>query len=530
MKINAVEQEILSDASLVEQSLAGDRDAFGQIVGRYQSPICALTYTACGNLARSEDLAQEIFIAAWRKLSSLQDPAKFKAWLYGIARNLINNAFRQHTRNPVAGAELLEEGWEPAPAANEPDEQAISKEEETILWHVLSGLPQIYREPMVLFYRQNESVPRVADVMAISEDAVRQRLSRGRALLNERVAKVIQNGLRRSGPANTFVVAVITALPIVAAATTAKGAIVGIVTTKSATSQATGLLGFLKGLASFAGLIAVPAILGSFIGRKLGQDATGFPRHRKSAAKFWRIFGWGLVLLLIIPLLLTFGITGFLHGETRARFLSVMTVWLGLAYPFVPGALGFWIWHRRRQQPVTQPCPAADLIGEAAQPIADIPATSKRMISTHLVLFLTLLAAGLLVFCYADMNRDVLHPSSAELRDLINQSTPSELRVNIMASHYRSIWGESPEIHRSLWVEVRKDGQTTKYSTEVDDATLALLARKGIAYPTLIAGRDYEILGAPGRFLPFLAAFVLAIGSIFLLKRNRIARSMVKQA
>ena len=51
-----------------------------------------------------EDLAQEIFIITWRKLSSLREPSRFKAWLYGIARNRINNAFRQQNRNAVTAA------------------------------------------------------------------------------------------------------------------------------------------------------------------------------------------------------------------------------------------------------------------------------------------------------------------------------------------------------------------------------------------------------------------------------------------
>ena len=314
MKANFVmEPEVPCDTSLVELSLAGDREAFGQIVARYQSPICALAYSACGNVARSEDLAQEIFITAWRRLGSLQEPARFKAWLYGIARNLINNAFRQRRRNPVASAESLEDATATASPADEPDEQAISKEEEAILWRVLSGLPEIYREPMVLFYRQNESVAQVAGVLAISEEAVRQRLSRGRTLLNERVVNVIQNGLRRTGPADTFAVAVIASLPMLAAATTAKGAIVGIATTNSATGQATGMIGFLKTIGFFAGLVAIPATLGTYFGHKLGQDATGLPQQRKSAAGFWRIFGGGLVLFLFLPLLLTFGVTAFLR-------------------------------------------------------------------------------------------------------------------------------------------------------------------------------------------------------------------------
>ena len=540
MKTNlAPEPEILCDTSLIELSLTGDRDAFGQIVARYQSPICALAYSACGNIARSEDLAQETFITAWRKLGSLQEPARFKAWLYGIARNLINNTFRQHQRNPVAGAESLENTAEPASPADEPDAEAISKEEATILWHVLSGLPEIYREPMVLFYRQNESIPQVAGVLAISEEAVRQRLSRGRALLNERVAKVVQNGLRRTGPTDTFAAAVIASLPALAAATTTKGAVIGMATTKGATGQAGGLIGFLKSIGFFLGLVAIPATLGSYLGHKLSQDAAGLPQQRKSTAKFWRIFGGGLVLFLFLPLLLTFGVAGFLHDEVRAGFLSVMTLWLGLAYPFVLGSLVFWAWQRRRKPSMAGPgpCPAAGRGAAAPKPMEvpmDIPThipmetmrsgTTKK-ISWRPVWLLTLAATALLVFCYLDMGHNTVRPSPEELRAIINQSTPAELQASIQVSHYRSIWGESPETYRSFSIEVRKAGKATRYFAMVDEATVALLAQKGIACPTYIEGRDFEVLGAPGRYLPFLAAFVLAIGGIFVLKRCRTAQT-----
>jgi RNA polymerase sigma factor (sigma-70 family) len=236
MKPNlAAESDQVSDAALVGLSRSGDREAFGRIVARYQSPICALAYSACGSVARSEDIAQEIFITAWRQLDRLEEPASFKAWLYGIARNLIHNAFRQLARNPLAGAELLDESAEPTSAADEPDAQMISKEEEHILWRVLSGLPEIYREPMVLFYRQNESIPVVAEALAISEEAVRQRLSRGRALLNDRVMKVIQTGLRRSGPAEAFSAVVVAALPLLAVKT-AQAATVGTAISTAAAS------------------------------------------------------------------------------------------------------------------------------------------------------------------------------------------------------------------------------------------------------------------------------------------------------
>ena len=88
---------------------------------------------------------------------------------------------------------------------------------------------------------------------------------------------------------------------MLAAATTAKGAIVGIATTNSATGQATGMIGFLKTIGFFAGLVAIPATLGTYFGHKLGQDATGLPQQRKSAAGFgassaaaWFVFSFSV--------------------------------------------------------------------------------------------------------------------------------------------------------------------------------------------------------------------------------------------
>jgi RNA polymerase sigma factor (sigma-70 family) len=132
-----MDAETLDDARLVELGLDGNRDAFGQLVARYQSSICALAYSACGDISHSEDMAQETFIIAWRKLSDLKEPARFKSWLYGIARNLINDAFRRQIRNPLAAAEPLDENLATSAALSNPAGQAISREEEGILWRSL---------------------------------------------------------------------------------------------------------------------------------------------------------------------------------------------------------------------------------------------------------------------------------------------------------------------------------------------------------------------------------------------------------
>jgi len=76
---------IPSDADLVAKSLSGHHEAFGQIVRRYQSLVCSLAYSATGSLSQSEDLGQETFLIAWRRLDGLREPEKLRSWLCGIS-------------------------------------------------------------------------------------------------------------------------------------------------------------------------------------------------------------------------------------------------------------------------------------------------------------------------------------------------------------------------------------------------------------------------------------------------------------
>jgi len=96
------------DANLVAQSLTGNREAFGEIVARYQSLVCSLAYSSTGSLSQSEDLAQETFLAAWRHLGDLREADKLRAWLCRIARNLICDALREQGREPTHAGESLD--------------------------------------------------------------------------------------------------------------------------------------------------------------------------------------------------------------------------------------------------------------------------------------------------------------------------------------------------------------------------------------------------------------------------------------
>jgi RNA polymerase sigma factor (sigma-70 family) len=222
-----------NDAELVSESLSGNRDAFGQIVAQYQSLICSLAYSATGSLSQSEDLAQETFLAAWKQLADLREPEKLRAWLCGIARNLINYSLRRQGREPSHAAEPLETMEEPPSLEPLPPDQAIGREEEAILWRSLERIPEIYREPLVLFYRKHQSIKAVAQGLELSEDAVKQRLSRGRKLLHEQVLVFVEGALERTNPDRAFTAGVLAALPALAAA---KAATAGATAAKSGTA------------------------------------------------------------------------------------------------------------------------------------------------------------------------------------------------------------------------------------------------------------------------------------------------------
>ena len=316
---------------MVELSRNGDREAFGRIVERYQSLICALTYSACGNFQNSEDLAQVTFITAWCQLPKLQEPSKLKSWLCGIARNVTNNSFRQDKRTPTSHAEMLDDVDSVSSDAATPRDHAISKEEEAILWRSLGELPATYREPLVLFYRQHQSVADVAGSLDVSEDVVRQRLSRGRAMLSERVASLVEGVLRGSGPTNAFTLGVLGALPTITMSTTTAS-----VGAAAAKGGAAAKMASMLGLANvFLGPLLV--VFGNYVSYRVSVDSARSDRERDYIKASYRkviqlLIGFSVVFALVLwwarPMITTHHllVTSLVVGLMLAYLISVVAL------------------------------------------------------------------------------------------------------------------------------------------------------------------------------------------------------------
>jgi RNA polymerase sigma factor (sigma-70 family) len=324
-----------NEAGLVTLSVAGDREAFGQIVAHHQSLICSLAYCATGSLTQSEDIAQETFVTAWKHLAELREPAKLRAWLCGIARNLIGKTLRRDAHEPVHGAEQLEKANEPASAEPLPSDLVMSKEEEAILWRSLARIPETYREPLVLFYREHQSVERVANQLELTEDAVKQRLSRGRKLLQEQVLAFVEGALEQTSPGKAFTLGVLAALPVMT--TSAKAAIFG------ATAAKGSVLAKSAGLAGLCNAILGPVFIffSIYFGYRMDRDGASSSLRREFIAKYYRILVTCIVVFLAAVLSLT--LAGRWLFQTHPVLVVGLLLGWGVAYLIVVAALTVWM-------------------------------------------------------------------------------------------------------------------------------------------------------------------------------------------
>jgi RNA polymerase sigma factor (sigma-70 family) len=329
------------EPELIAQSIAGDSEAFGAIVQRHQSLICSLAYSATGNIARSEDISQDVFITAWKKLPELREAAKLRPWLCGIARNLINSSHRRSSREQAlltTTPELLPPTADPTPS---PHAQAVSHEEQTLLWRALSQIPELYREPLILFYRQESSITQIADALSISEETVKQRLSRGRKLLHAEMLSFVESTLHRTNPSAAFTSAVLTALP--AFTTSATGAALSASAAKgSATAKFASIL-------TIVGALLAPILLlfGYWTGYKMAVENAKSPQEVSHIRTLYR----GLTFCIIAFLVSFFLLLGF--GKTLIAFSPALFTFLCIAvavlYTLASAILTTWTFRERRK-------------------------------------------------------------------------------------------------------------------------------------------------------------------------------------
>ncbi|MHC4108163.1 MAG: RNA polymerase sigma factor [Planctomycetota bacterium] len=174
-----------SDASLIRAVVAGNADAFGPLVTRYQESVYALVWSVLGDFASTEDAAQEAFVTAYMRLSQLRDPAAFPAWLRRIAANTARmRRRRQSNRETAANMNQLA-------ATNGGASTGLCEH----VAEILASLPPKKREVAILCYLDGASRKDAACFLGISEAALRKRLHDAKRLLQRRIVEAAERNL-----------------------------------------------------------------------------------------------------------------------------------------------------------------------------------------------------------------------------------------------------------------------------------------------------------------------------------------------
>lgn len=174
------------EVDLARRLIAGDKEALQTFIETFQRKVFQYTWLMCGQREDAEEVAQETLLKVFENWSQLRDPAQVKPWVFRIARNCCLTKRRKSVFAPPA--ELPIEGLPLRSPEESPDAALARKEIRDDLERALRQIPESYRAVVLLRDVEELSTAETAELLEISEANVKQRLSRGRAMLRRALA------------------------------------------------------------------------------------------------------------------------------------------------------------------------------------------------------------------------------------------------------------------------------------------------------------------------------------------------------
>ena len=173
--------ELSEDARLVGAARDGDRAAFGRLYDRYARMVHGILL-AKAPIAAVDDLVQDVFVLALRRLSTLREVGSFGAWLAAIARNLARDHHRRSAPEEQLTVDVPQEEIELRASAGDQDASA------NLVLDAIKSLPDAYREPLILRLVEGMTGPEIARRTGLTPGSVRVNLHRGMQQLRARLS------------------------------------------------------------------------------------------------------------------------------------------------------------------------------------------------------------------------------------------------------------------------------------------------------------------------------------------------------
>lgn len=186
------------DQTLIENCLAGRRDAFGQLVERYQNRLFHSLMHLLGSTEDAQDAAQDAFVQAFEKLATFRGQSQFYSWLFRIAFNTAVSAKRKTRRMSVSLDGRREmNGMEPSDVnpSTEPSYALDVSDRQRLVRQALSELSEEFRTALVLKEMDGMSYEEIADVIEVPLGTVRSRIHRARLELRDKLSVLLKSEL-----------------------------------------------------------------------------------------------------------------------------------------------------------------------------------------------------------------------------------------------------------------------------------------------------------------------------------------------
>ncbi len=185
----------VSDHALLQGTLAGDHDAFAELVGRYRNKITSYIYRMTNDYDGAVDLAQETFLRVYRAAGRYQTTHEFSTYIYRIATNLAISELRKRKRRRVVSLTglLASSDGQETRDFDAPDERPlqdvslVDSERRAVIKRAIATLPDKYRAPLVLRDVEGKSYDEIALILRTSEGTVKSRINRARNFLRDKM-------------------------------------------------------------------------------------------------------------------------------------------------------------------------------------------------------------------------------------------------------------------------------------------------------------------------------------------------------
>ena len=177
-----------TDFELINRTISGDQDAFSTLVRKYQKRVHALAWRKTGDFHVAEEITQDTFLRAYRKLGALKNPNLFAGWLYVIANRLCDTWFKKRepdmqSLETVPIVELEEHLY--SEYTTKQREERASEKRINLVKRLLQKLPESERIVMTLHYLAGSSCKEISEFLGVSLNTVKSRLHRARQRLQK---------------------------------------------------------------------------------------------------------------------------------------------------------------------------------------------------------------------------------------------------------------------------------------------------------------------------------------------------------